>query len=461
MPTFRADPDSSTPPVEEGRYYAFIQSVKEDSVTLEITDATNRLLDNSHESVSWRSELREHWHTALRSPFPDTRRTAGTELASSLREFRSSFITVSTAQSLDEITDNKPSPTPDTWNQWHEQGRWLVLEVTVSAGFSGTVEHISPVSQPRQRLLKRTFGMALWPSASAAEINTELSRVFDIAGCLVLDVGQASSNALVSALGKPYLFFDVGAPGAYDIATRDTYCTHGTPLVVLSHWHEDHWAGEKHNTDLRKMTWIAPRQNIGPHQSQFATRILAAGGVLLIMKRSSVGKGNPRLHGYQGPDLLLEYCSGPQGNFNSCGLALQVSWPQHDEHWLFPGDADYRYLPPRMTMPNAPTLLVATHHGAAPFARTVAPSPGTNPANRRLIYSYGAYNTYKHPTARAKTAHQAAGWMYPASGYWGADVRATIGSKSQGRCSIMVGVDTGALPTSHLTGPDHNLTIRT
>lgn len=461
MPTFRADPDSSNPPVEEGRYYAFIQSVKEDSVTLEITDATNRLLDNSRESVSWRSELREHWNTALRSTDPDTRRTAGTELASSLQEFRSSFITVSTAQTLDEITDNHPSPAPDIWNQWHEQGRWLVLEVTVSAGSTGTIEHITAVSQPRQRLLERAFGMSLWPSAAASDIAIELNTIVDIAACVVLDVGQASANALVSFCGRPYLYFDAGAPQSHDIATSATYCTHEGPLVILSHWHKDHWAGEKHNPALLALKWIAPRQKISLHQSQFASRIIAAGGELLIMKRNSVGRKRADLQDPLSPGLLLEYCSGPQGNLNSCGLALQVSWPQHDEHWLFPGDADYKYLPPRMTTPNAPTLLVATHHGAAPFARTHAPSPGAKLTNRRLIYSYGAHNTYSHPTPRAKTAHETAGWTYPASGYWGADVRATVGSAAQGRCSIMVGIDTVTLPTGHLTRPPHNLTIRT
>lgn len=456
MPTFTVVHERKDLTITPGDYYAFIQSASEESVTLELVDADHSLLDNSKSSVAWRSDLRELWALTFAARRTENRIHVAERLAAQLHEFTSTFITLS-----DE------APSPFTWQEWHEAGTWLMLRRVDATSSSVAIEAIHPVSPAQQSLLKRIFSMADWPSATAAEITSALKQIDPFGACLVLDVGQASANTFITQDGYPTFYFDAGAPLSRNTATARTYCTHQDPLIILSHWHKDHWGGEQHNQELLTQTWIAPRQDIGPHQSQFATRILAAGGSLLIMKRSVTGRRSLTYNQHQ-VDLLLEYCTGPSGSLNNSGLALQISWPQDDEycrfegdeHWIFPGDADYRYVPQRMTTQNDLTLLVASHHGAAPQRHTTAPSPGPNAANRRLIYSYGAGNTYSHPTQRAKDAHQNGGWAYPQTGYWGADVRATVGSAIHGRCSIAVGVGGTMPPTQHLTGPDHQLTIR-
>lgn len=459
MPKFPVVQERKDLTITPGDYYAFIQSASEESVTLELIDADHPLLDNSKSSVAWRSDLRELWALAFAARRTENRIHVAERLAAQLHEFTSTFISLGSEQGSPQPYLHSENTHPLFWQEWHEDGTWLMLRGVGATSSTATIEAIHPVSPPQQALLKRIFSMTDWPSASAAEITSALNQIDPFGACLVLDVGQASANTFITQDGCPTLYFDAGAPLSHNIATAHTYCTHQDPLIILSHWHKDHWGGEQHNLELLTQTWIVPRQNVGPHQSQFATRILAAGGSILIMKRSATGRRSLFYKQHQ-IDLLLEYCTGPSGSLNNSGLALQICWPQAEEYWLFPGDADYRYVPQRMKAQNAPTLLVASHHGAAPQRRTTAPSPGPNTANRRLIYSYGALNTYSHPTQRAKDAHQQAKWAYPQTGYWGADVRATTGSATHGRCSIAVGVGDTMPPTQHLIGPDHNLTIR-
>lgn len=254
----------------------------------------------------------------------------------------------------------------------------------------------------------------------------------------VLDVGQGSANALLCREGVARIYFDVGCGVYRNAPTRPpniSFCQCADPIVVLSHWDADHWAGATIDTGLLTRTWIAPIPETIKH-IVFLMNIWAAGGRTLLLSTSATVR--------LGSGIKLVRCKGPAGDRNESGLALIAE--RRGKRWLLPGDASYHNIPGALKHPI--TGLVATHHGARVHgAGAPVPLPALDYA--RLAYSFGPGNAHgkygvSHPRPAGVHAYDAAGWTHtgwavPAPG------NANVGPPGHARA-------TAHHPTTHLDG---------
>lgn len=260
--------------------------------------------------------------------------------------------------------------------------------------------------------LRSVFDMDNWPDAGLSELNSVLNRRCEITQLHVLDIGQGSASAIVCKCGLPIYYFDVGC-GVYRNAKTTPglvqFCVCDEPVVILSHWDADHWAGALRDPDLLKMTWIAPRQSIGPRHTVFASSVLAAGGNILIFPSSL-----PKFSWGGRQKLELRRCLGASTDRNGSGLALVIENRSVRRGWLLTGDAPYDLIPG--PLPSDLAAVVVPHHGADMGPSSVPP---VRTARRysRLLYSFGPGNKHgksgiSHPTSSAVNAHTARAWPH-------------------------------------------------
>ena len=203
---------------------------------------------------------------------------------------------------------------------------------------------------------------------------------------VVLDVGQGAANALIDVKGAVVAYVDLGSGvladrGTWPPALTDL-CLVGSPPVILTHWHYDHFEAANRLPLARALRWIAPVQPLGPGpQAAFAA---AVSTTLLTW----IGPGPVR----QGA-IKLERCTGPSGNQNRTGIAVWVEGPAGEDPVLLPGDAGYRDIPGVRARDPITSLVVAHHGGFAPG------TPPTNPGlpESRAAFSFGLPNGYGHP----------------------------------------------------------------
>jgi len=224
----------------------------------------------------------------------------------------------------------------------------------------------------------------------------------------VLDVGQGSANALLCREGVARIYFDVGCGVYRNAPTRPpniSFCQCEDPVVVLSHWDADHWAGATIDTGLLTRTWIAPIPATIKH-IVFLMNIWTAGGKTHLLSTSATV--------HLGSGIKLVRCKGPASDRNESGLALIAE--REGKRWLLPGDASYHNIPGALK--HRFTGLVATHHGARVHGPgAAAPSPAPQPDYARLAYSFGPGNAHgkygvSHPRPAGVHAYDAAGWTH-------------------------------------------------
>lgn len=220
----------------------------------------------------------------------------------------------------------------------------------------------------------------------------------------VLDVGQGSANALVTGAGAVIGYVDLGAGVLADIATWPTsmggICLRHDPIVILTHWHYDHFHAANIYPAAQGQTWIAPLQTLGPGpQSAMASAIAStAPGALMIWS----GTGTLRAG-----DIELERCTGPATSQNRTGLAVWVWGPNGLYPILLPGDAGYSDIPNLKAGRTAASLVAAHHGGSAPGTPPMKASVGVP----RVALSYGYKNSYRHPlTSSLHALVTASGW---------------------------------------------------
>ncbi|WP_157040533.1 ComEC/Rec2 family competence protein [Polaromonas naphthalenivorans] len=244
----------------------------------------------------------------------------------------------------------------------------------------------------------------------------------------VYDVGQGNANALaVNSYGwlVPTLYFDLGAGVYRNAKTRPNdlrFCFSYNPVIVLSHWDADHWAGAYatlvNNTyPALKQKWIAPLQKVGPTHTAFAYDVKISGGTFQTYAGAGGSFGSVLLPGHR----TLHYARGSGPDRNGSGLVLVVENNElpPPRSWLLTGDCDYADFVPILNPVN-PIGMVAPHHGASLAPDSPIPPPAALPY-RRLAYSYGHENAHgnkcpptRHPTQKGTTAHANAGWNHNA-----------------------------------------------
>jgi len=255
---------------------------------------------------------------------------------------------------------------------------------------------MKPTSPELTALLTRVSGLDAIGDASDEDVISGLGRLEHerVSAAAVYDVGQGGCNAVISDVGFPLLYFDLGGGvqanrGTYALRDR-AFCFTEDPPVVLSHWDWDHWSSaQRDDQRAHDVTWIAPRQPLGPANARFAGKL----------KHLLLWPGHEPLP--VGP-VLLERCSGASSNRNESGIAMLLHDPDGDGRMLFPGDAGYASVP---SATGAFTSVVLPHHGGATAGGTVVDPDGS--VHGRLVCSAGPCNSYGHPSPSVMRAHKA------------------------------------------------------
>jgi hypothetical protein len=220
---------------------------------------------------------------------------------------------------------------------------------------------------------------------------------------VVYDIGQGNAIGLCNEKGSVEAYSDLGGgvlghAGTFPTALKN-FCFTKTPPIILSHWDFDHWSSANRDPQSLQLTWIAPRQSVGPTHVALMTSIISAGGRLLLVPNTLPAKWRGQLY--------LELCAGKGRNHSGIALTLSQKAKGEGALMLFPGDARYPALP-SFTATNDYLCVVAPHHGGDMRNRNV-PYCANQPVSR-LAYSYGQPNTYGHPAKVTRTDHDQAGW---------------------------------------------------
>jgi len=271
-------------------------------------------------------------------------------------------------------------------------------------GVDRYLEDIVPVGSQTRARLDHFISLTGADPVDEDEVGAILT--LDEAGPSIVgayDVGQGSANALCDDTGRPLVYVDLGG-GVYQNAKSYPYqpgddpfcCAHDQP-VLLSHWDSDHWVSADKFPQYTALTWIVPRQSLGPSHLKFAAKVKANGSLRVFDPPAGwtahTGVG------------LLQRCTGI--NKNDSGFALLG--PDPDElPVLLPGDCGYQHIPD--TGDQRLGGLVATHHGGVLKAAARASIPGPNGPGRAITYSWGDPNSYGHPRSPTVQAHEYVGW---------------------------------------------------
>jgi len=241
------------------------------------------------------------------------------------------------------------------------------------------------------------------PDATEQEIRRALRLDHEAFAAAVYDVGQGNCNAVVDDEYVPLLYFDFGGGVTRNAPTFPAglrkFCFRHRPTIVLSHWDWDHWSSAARDVAAQACRWIVPRQmlgRLGGVHASMAANIVAAGKLLVWPTgNSSISNGH----------LEIRKCMGKPRNHD--GLALVISDPQSTgQPILLTGDAEYGSIPGALGKDYG--ALVASHHGG-PMRSAAVPS-STTAASNRVVYSFGAGNSYHHALGATRANHIAGGW---------------------------------------------------
>ncbi|MFF3039188.1 ComEC/Rec2 family competence protein [Arthrobacter citreus] len=330
---------------------------------------------------------------------------------------------------------------PYRWLELNANSTWISLRVPAVALTAEdtppvALEDFEEVPSHVAGKLDKIIDMTNWPRVPAPQLRATLEAIPPIAGTLVHDVGQGSANALFDSSDTAVVYFDTGRSGRGTTApTNLDLCVCSAPLVILSHWDRDHWAAAEDGCqDLMRGKWVVPSQKIAGTHSTFAARILAEGGSIFVVKKSSKPKT------LVGQHMYVRYGNGTDRNNSGLVLSVSINTRGGSRTLFFPGDALYSKCD---HPPTTVDFLVASHHGADPKGSVNLPKP-KNVQQSRLVYSFGRNRAYNHPSQYAITHHEAQGWdhtlwdsrnwhLQPTAG----NVRATFTKADNQRQSIV------------------------
>ena len=270
------------------------------------------------------------------------------------------------------------------------------------------------VNQTKARVLSSTFDMDFWPDSTQADLESSLSISERADALVAFDIGQGSASALLDDCQMPIMYHDLGAGITRNKKTtpsRLEFCWSNSPVIVLSHWDMDHWAGALKDTNALDKTWIAPRQKLGPTHTAFANDILRAGGNLHIWpnKQSPLTIVNSN-----NQSITVGRCTG-SGRNGTCLVMLVTDSTSTDLYWLLTGDGGYHQLPPSFNLSNMePAAIIVPHHGAKMAGSASIPNR-SHKNYARLLFSFGPGNSHgsnnlSHPAKITIDRHSNCQW---------------------------------------------------
>jgi len=293
----------------------------------------------------------------------------------------------------------------DTLSQWAEIE--LVPDVggeaAVYDNIAGPAMRATASTRPLSPLLEQVLLKAtdLTPEVKPEAVIEQALPMSTIEEIFVLDVGQGSANALVTGAGDVVAYVDLGGGVLADIGTWPVsmggICVWHDPIIILTHWHYDHFQAANTYPAAQRRTWIAPLQTLGPGPQSAMVSAIAATGTLMV----SNGTGCIRTG-----NIELERCVGSATNQNRSGIAVWIWEPNGGEPILLPGDAGYKDIATIKTGRSVASLACAHHGGSAPGKPPPRPTAGAP----RIALSYGHGNSYSHPLTGSLSRLTASGW---------------------------------------------------
>lgn len=256
------------------------------------------------------------------------------------------------------------------------------------------VATIRPASKTESQELDRLTTLEKAPAPTDDDWHRVEASVESCSEVHVYNVGQASCAALAGVDHCPRVYCDFGAPTPRNQGTwpspTPVLCVCREPIVILSHWHLDHWGAGRSVVDILKSLWVTPLQaRINISALSWAAK-LHAGGVLRV------------IHDKQLPKRVaaLRISKGRGSKPNDSGLVLESHLCSGT--CLIPGDCDPQYL----SLSGAPlAACIASHHGAR-----IGGLPPSAAGRGRIAYSYGAGNSHGHPDPASVHTYSRAGW---------------------------------------------------
>jgi hypothetical protein len=273
------------------------------------------------------------------------------------------------------------------------------------AGIEATVTDVQRAEDTTESRLRRVVSTDHIPSATEDALDTALEELAkaQIDWAVVYDVGQGNAIGFCQSDGFVRAYSDLGGGvnrnlGTYPSALRN-FCFTQSPPIILSHWDFDHWASASRAPASLSMTWIAPRQSVGPTHVALMTTIMSSGTLLLLPQAvQATWRGQ----------LYLELCNGRGRNHSGIALTLSEKADGDGNLILFPGDARYGCVPSFAFNHNYLSV-VAPHHGGD--MRNRAAPTYSHQHGSRLVYSCGPGNTYGHPALVTRQHHDRGGGM--------------------------------------------------
>lgn len=231
----------------------------------------------------------------------------------------------------------------------------------------------------------------------------------------VFDIGTGNLHAVFDTDGRPFIYSDLGGGALGSTFTFPGHlqlCTSYPPLVLLSHFDQDHWrsavaagvgmgagalgvGAAAIHADAALCPWLIPTQAKGGVQTAFYNSLVA--GLNAIHKRPG---GASAAVLTIGPHVDIIKCTGNGANHSGLALRLRPAGGG-PERMLLPGDAHFGDFAHGAA--GNIDAMVATHHGADPGA-----SPGGSGAGGSLAYSYGWGNAYGFPRLAAGAVYTGA-----------------------------------------------------
>lgn len=304
----------------------------------------------------------------------------------------------------------------------------------LTEGTALALADIKPVDEKTRKQLDRAVSTQHIASVGGEELKGIFQDVINrqIDWVVVYDVGQGNAIGLCDQTGGVSCYVDLGGGSGANLRTfppaLQAFCFTQCPPIILTHWDEDHWSSGLRDRRALAQRWIAPRQRMGGIQMAFVAAIISAGGRVLFVN----GNMPPTRLG----QLQLELCTGTGRNHSGIAVTLYEDTQDGNRRMLFPGDADYRYIPSFNTCGYV--SVVTPHHGG-PLQRHTAPPRSPQQSESRLVYSYGPNNTYQHPVLNTRAAHDAAGWRDNAVNPPGVEVRETANRGKNGLGHVLLG----------------------
>jgi hypothetical protein len=256
---------------------------------------------------------------------------------------------------------------------------------------------LRPARRAEAAQLGAAGSMSGLDDATPRQLKDKARRADGATSAAVYDVGQGGWNALLRQ-GVPVLLVDIGGGVLANLKTFppdfNAFCFAGHPPVILSHWDWDHWSSAVRFPESQALMWLVPRQgSLGPTHAVFLAALRSCGEVHAF----------PDGPAHIGARLEIQQATGGRSNRNESGLAV-IARNGHGQAFLFPGDAGYAVL----KLPSPVTSLVVPHHGGRTRSskQSLPLSDGLDAG--RAVFSYGAGNTFRHPSKRSVELHT--GW---------------------------------------------------